>query len=281
MGCFGKFSLLSPPHPWRVSSFNCTVCINLLPFIADTHSPDVNELPDNENSIGDTHAANVRKNWENHREKIATREIFKHLLSLDIAAVSFINFIASAVQAFLFSVRILCCINYVIAVELLNQLVHENTREICITGFKTVRISDMNELRALIHWLFDLQKINVRLFAFAPATANYLKLCNIWERLHLHNPCIPETTTFRYRLPYPLDEQHVARSVEANSMRILPSRWQFEGKSSFLLRRACVGGLCRRVSEFSPRSPFRGSTDFVHASISMSNSKALQMFTDP
>lgn len=132
-GMFWQIFSALAPHPWRVSSFNCTVCINLLPFIADTHSPDVNELPDNENSIGDTHAAKNRvceKIGKIIAKKSPLQRYFKHLLSLDIAAVSFINFIASAVQAFLFSVRILCCINYAIAVELLNQLMRENSRNL-------------------------------------------------------------------------------------------------------------------------------------------------------
>lgn len=53
------------------------------------------------------------------REKKELRQIFKHLLSLDIVAMSFINFIASARRTsamnFLTPIRILCCINYVIA----------------------------------------------------------------------------------------------------------------------------------------------------------------------
>lgn len=32
----------------------------------------------------------------------------------------------------------------------------------------------------------------MQLFVFASTTANYLKLCNICQRLHLHNPCILE-----------------------------------------------------------------------------------------
>lgn len=99
------FSLLSPPHPWRVSSFNCTVCMNLLPFIADTHSPDVNELPDNENSIGDTRAVENRmceKIGKIIAKKSPLERYLKHLLSLDIAAMSFINFIASAYGHFYF-----------------------------------------------------------------------------------------------------------------------------------------------------------------------------------
>lgn len=126
---------------------------------------------------------------------------------------------------------------------------------------KTVRISDMNKQRVIIHWLFDLQKINVRLFAFAPATANYLKLCNICRRLHLHNPCILEDG----KIPL-----HDAVSSTNSMLHGLVKQIQcgffllddnLRENSVFLLSAVCVGGFYHDVSKISPQSTFRGSDD--------------------
>lgn len=65
---------------------------------------------DNENSIAMLTPTERIKTEQ--REKKELRQIFKHLLSLDIVAMSFINFIASARRTsamnFLTPIRILC-----------------------------------------------------------------------------------------------------------------------------------------------------------------------------